>query len=200
MAFDTIVFDLGGVLIDWNPRYLYRQIFDDESAMEHFLSEVCTPAWNALQDAGRSFQEATEERVALFPAWEREIRAFYGRWEETLGGPIQGTVDILESLWLGRQYRLYALTNWSAESFPVAQQRYDFLGWFEGIVVSGVEQCAKPDPALYHILLDRYAIDPGGSIYIDDSLPNVQTARNLGMEVIHFQSPMQLREALAERL
>lgn len=199
-TYDTIVFDLGGVLIDWNPRYLYRQLFATEAEVERFLTEVCTLEWNFAQDAGRTLAEATEWLVGQHPAWETHIRAYYDRWEEMLGGPIAGTVELLEALRDGGRYRLYALTNWSAETFPIARRLYPFLDIFEGIVVSGDERIVKPDPRIYQILLDRYQITPARAIYIDDSLPNVEGARAAGMEAIHFHAPMQLREALAERL
>lgn len=191
--FDTIIFDLGGVLIDWNPRYVYRQIFDSEEKIDWFLSEITYYEWNVRQDAGRPLAEATEELVAKFPEWEAEIRAYYGRWEEMLGGPIEGTVDILRQLKEAGTHRLLALTNWSAETFPVALERYDFLAWFEGIVVSGTEKLVKPDSRLYQILLDRYQVDPKRSIFLDDSLPNVKGAEDLGIRGIHFSSPAQLK-------
>lgn len=199
-AIDTIVFDLGGVLIDWNPKYLYRKIFETEAEIDQFLSTICVPEWNALQDAGRSLEEATEELVAKHPDWEAQIRPFYGRWEEMLGGPIHETVEILERVIASPQYRVYALTNWSHETFPVAQARYEFLSWFEGIVVSGEEKLAKPDPKLYKVLFDRYNINPETAVFIDDSLPNVASSNALGMRAIQFKSPMQLRERLAELL
>ena len=135
--FTTIIFDLGGVLIDWDPRYVYRRIFDTEETIEWFFEEICTNEWNENQDAGRPLKEATDELVTKHPEYEKEIRAYYGRWEAMLGGPIQETVDIFRSLKQANKFRFYALTNWSAETFPVALQRYDFLGWFHGIVMSG---------------------------------------------------------------
>ncbi|MDW3650265.1 MAG: HAD family phosphatase [Bacteroidia bacterium] len=197
---DTIVFDLGGVLIDWNPRYVYRTIFDSEEKVESFLANVCVSSWNEEQDRGRSLKEGTEILLAKHPEWEKEIRAFYDRWPEMLGGPIQGSVDILESLKVGKNYRLYALTNWSDETFPVALGRYDFLQWFEGILVSGKEKLIKPDPAIYKLLFERFNIDPEKAIFIDDSLKNVEGAKAVGMHAIHFRSPMQMREELAELL
>lgn len=197
---DTIVFDLGGVLIDWNPKYVYRTIFDTEEEIDTFLNEVCNMEWNVQQDAGRSLAEATESLVAQHPKWEKEIRAYYGRWEEMLGGAILESVDILESLKAGGQYRLYALTNWSNETFPIAFARYEFLKIFEGILVSGDEKLIKPDPAIYTLLFDRYKIDPATSVFIDDSLKNVEGAKTAGMRAIHFRSPMQMREELAEML
>lgn len=197
---DTIIFDLGGVLIDWNPRYLYRKIFDDEAKMEDFLANITTHDWNELQDGGRPLAEATEILVTEHPEWEAEIRAFYGRWEEMLGGPIYGTVELLETLKNSGRYRMLALTNWSAETFPVAKERYDFLGWFEGILVSGEEMLKKPDVRIYQLMIERYQIDPYKTLFIDDSERNLKGASRVGLNTIHFKSPMQLRERLADTL
>lgn len=197
---DTIIFDLGGVLIDWNPRYLYRKIFVDPGAAEHFLSEICTPAWNHEQDAGRSWEEAIESKVAEFPEYEAEIRAYRDRWDEMLGGAIDETVELLHMLRGGRQYRLLALTNWASDTFQYTLTRFEFLSWFEGIVVSGDEGVAKPDPRIYQTLLDRYQVVPDRALFLDDSEKNVAAARRLGLHAVHFQSPMQLREELADWL
>lgn len=191
----TVVFDLGGVLIDWNPRHLYRKIFPDEAEMERFLSEVCPPQWNALQDAGRPIAEAVAERTALLPDQADAIRAFYGRWEEMLNGAIGGTVDILHAL-RDRGTPLYALTNWSAETFPRALDIFDFLGVFEDILVSGQEGMAKPDPAIYRRLLERHGMRPGDCLFIDDAPRNVAAARAVGMHAVHFRSAEGLREDL----
>ena len=174
MTTDTIIFDLGAVLIDWNPRHLYRKIFSDESRMEWFLANICTGAWNEEQDAGRSFSEATRMLIEQHPDQETEILAFWHRWEEMLGGPIQGTVDILKEIRELNRYKVLALTNWSAETFPIALQRYDFLGWFDGIVMSGEEKTRKPFPGFYRILLDRYAVKPAQALFIDDSARNIE--------------------------
>jgi 2-haloacid dehalogenase len=162
----TIIFDLGGVLIDWNPDYLYRKIFKDETEMRNFLSKVCTPDWNEEQDAGRTLHEATETLVREYPSHEEQIRAFYNRWEEMLGGAIDGTVEIFKELKNSNKYKIYALTNWSAETFPIAVQRFDFLNWFDGIVVSGTEKMRKPFPQFYHILLDRYNVNPREAVLL----------------------------------
>jgi len=193
---DTIIFDLGGVLIDWNPRYLYRKIFKSEEEISWFLQNICTPQWNEQQDAGRSFAEATSELIRKHPDFELAIRAWYDRWQETVGGPIHDTVEILRSLRDKKQHRLYALTNWSAETFPWAKDNYDFLHWFEGIVVSGEEKTMKPRPEFYQILLDRYQVNPASAIFIDDNLANVEVARAMGIEGIHFTQPVQLRREL----
>jgi 2-haloacid dehalogenase len=193
---DTIIFDLGGVLIDWNPRYVYNQIFKTEAELEYFFEEVCTSQWNEEQDAGRPLQEATEWLITQHPDWEKEIRVYYGRWEEMLGGPISETVRILQKLKNQGSHRLYALTNWSAETFPIALNLYDFLHWFEGIVVSGVEKSRKPFPEFYQILLDRYQVAPEKALFIDDNLRNVQGAKEVGLHTIHYHSPAQLKEEL----
>ncbi|HTH57801.1 MAG TPA: HAD family phosphatase [Cyclobacteriaceae bacterium] len=193
MAINTIIFDLGGVLIDWNPRYLYRKIFKTEDEVEWFLKNICTSDWNEQQDAGRSFAEATAELVGKFPEHEHSIRAWYDRWQETIGGSIQGTVEILQAIRDSKQYKLYALTNWSAESFPWAFDNFDFLKWFEGIAVSGVEKTRKPFPDFYQILLSRYNIHPGEALFIDDSHRNILGGEAIGIQGIHFQSPEQLR-------
>jgi 2-haloacid dehalogenase len=190
---DTVIFDLGGVLIDWNPKHLYRKIFEDEKEIDYFLSEICTPEWNEQQDAGRTFKEATEILVAQYPNFEKEIQAFYGRWKEMLGGVIEETVAILEQIHQNKSHRLVALTNWSAESFPYALENFQFLQLFEGILVSGVEKMKKPDPKIYELILDRYQIDAQKSVFIDDSLRNIKGAETFGIKGIHFQSPEQLK-------
>lgn len=195
----TIIFDLGAVLIDWNPHYLYRKIFDKEAEMLHFLENVCTPDWNEEQDAGRSLEKATEMLVAKHPEQEENIRAFYGRWDEMLGGTIEGTVDIFRELKESQKYKLYALTNWSAETFPIAQERYDFLGWFDGIVVSGTEKDRKPFDSFYHTLLNRFDVHPSEAVFIDDNFRNIKAAEKLGIDSIHFTSPEALREELEKR-
>ncbi len=196
---DTIIFDLGGVLIDWNPRYLYRKIFQTEAEVNWFLENVCTTEWNEQQDAGRSFAEATNELIHRFPDQTAAINAWFTRWAETLGGPIHETVDVLRILYEQKQHRLYALTNWSAETFPWAKKNFEFLQWFEGIVVSGEEKALKPNLEFYKILLQRYHVNPAGSVFIDDNLRNIEAARQLGMDSIHFSGPSQLREELSIR-
>ena len=196
---DTIIFDLGGVLIDWNPRYLYRKILKSEEEVTWFLENICTGEWNDMQDAGRSFEEATNELVAKHPEWEVPIRAWYGRWQETISGPLQDTVDILKQIRNANGHRLLALTNWSAETFPWALNNFEFLHWFEGIVVSGVEKTRKPFPEFYQILFDRYKVIPSRSIFIDDNIKNVEGAKNVGMDAIHFKSPKLLRKELVKR-
>jgi 2-haloacid dehalogenase len=196
-AIETVVFDLGGVLIDWDPRYLYRKIFDGESEMEHFLTKIATMEWHLEQDRGRTMKEAAEILTAEHPEHEAEIRAFYDRWPEMFGGPIHGTVDILREL-RERGYPLHALTNYSAEAFVLARRDYDFLEWFDQIVVSGEERMVKPDKDLYAVLIERTGLDPSTTVFIDDSLPNVAAARELGFTAVAFESPGLLREELVK--
>jgi len=192
----SVVFDLGGVLIDWNPRYLYRKMFGgDEAAMEHFLAHVCNSPWNLAQDAGRSWAEAIEVLSAEHPQHRPLISAYRARWDEMLNGPIAETVDILADL-KSKSIPLYALTNWSSETFPIARERYEFLGWFRDIVVSGDEKLIKPDRRIYELLLSRNGLAAAESVFIDDAPKNVEGARAAGMAALHFQSPARLRADL----
>lgn len=195
MPLQTVIFDLGGVLIDWNPRYLYRKLMQSEAEIDYFLSNICTFAWNAQQDAGRSFREATAVLQAQHPQHRDMIAAYYARWEEMLGGAITESVEIFRQV-KRTGLPVYALTNWSAESYPTAQKHFDFLHEFDGVVVSGVEKVAKPDARLFHILLERYNIVATHAVYIDDSASNIATAKSLGLHTIHFQSAAQLRREL----
>lgn len=195
-SIDTVIFDLGGVLIDWNPRHLFRKLFDKEEEMEYFLEHVCTGDWNEQQDAGRPFAEAVAEKVASFPEYEPQINAFFDRWPEMLGGPIEDTVAILEQIHQAKEHRLLALTNWSHETWPVAWERYHFLKHFEDILVSGKEKLKKPDPKIYQLLLARNNVDPRRALFIDDSQRNVKAAKKEGIPSIHFTNPTALRTTL----
>lgn len=195
---NTIIFDLGAVLIDWNPHYMYRTLFTDEQEMVDFLANICTSDWNEEQDAGRSLQEGTDLLVAQFPEHEANIRAFYSRWIEMLGEPFHDTVEIFKQLKESGKYKIYALTNWSAETFPMAQERFDFLGWFDGIVVSGAEKMRKPTPAFYQTLLDRYQVNADEALFIDDNYRNILAAEKMGIKCIHFTSAEALEIKLKE--
>ena len=192
----VVVFDLGGVLLDWNPRHLYRKLFaGDEMAMEDFLGNVCTVEWNERQDAGRSFADATAELLPRHADKAPVIEAFGRRFDEMIAGSIEGSVDILADLKRAGVPR-YALTNWSAETFPPQRQRFEFLSWFDGIVVSGDEGVIKPDPRIFRILLERYRIDPREAVFIDDNPANAEAAASLGIHGIHFRTPELLRREL----
>ncbi len=195
-SIDTIIFDLGGVLIDWNPDYVFQKTIPDAERRAFFYQNICTHDWNIEQDAGRPLAVATEQLVAENPDWETEIRDFYGRWEDMLGGPIPETVDLFRELrGLGR-HRFYALTNWSHETFPVALGRYDFLHWFDGRVVSGEEMTRKPFDDIYEILLERYSVEPQRAVFIDDNADNVAAAERLGIHGIRFENAADLRGRL----
>jgi 2-haloacid dehalogenase len=196
MKIEAIIFDLGGVLIDWNPSYVFDKMFDNEKQKKHFFENICTSDWNEKQDAGRSLKEATETLVAQHPQWKQYIEAYYGRWEEMLGGPIHDTVDVLREIKEKGNYKLYALTNWSAELFPIALERYDFLHWFDGRVVSGEEKIRKPFPEFYQLTLKRFHLQPEKTLFIDDNLRNVEAAQRLGIQVIHFENARQLKKEL----
>jgi len=193
----NVIFDLGGVLIDWNPEYVYLDVFNgDRQKMKWFFDEICPSDWNLNQDAGYPLAEATKERIALFPEHKGLIEMFYGRWEEMLGEAIEGTVAVLNKL--REDYKVVALTNWSHETFPVALERFEFLHWFEGIVVSGEEKTRKPFDDIYLTTLERFNIKPEESIFIDDNADNIETANRLGINGIHFKTPELLKEQLQD--
>jgi 2-haloacid dehalogenase len=191
----TVVFDLGGVLVDWDPRYLYRRLLPDEAAVERFLTQVCTAEWNAAQDAGRSWADAVAEATARFPDHAELIAAYDERWPETIGGEITGTVAVVRDL-RERGLPMYALTNWSGEKFDLTFPMFEWLSWFDGIVVSGREGVVKPDPRIFAILLDRYRLDPPSTLYVDDVEANVDAARDAGMAGVLFTEPDRLRSDL----
>ena len=194
---DAIIFDLGGVLIDWNPEYVFLDVFNgDREKMKWFFDKICTNDWNENQDAGYPISKATEERVALFPEHEELIRMYYGRWEEMLGESIEGTVNILKQLVDSKKYKIVALTNWSHETFPVALKRFEFLQWFEGILVSGEEKTRKPFREIYELTLSRFDIKAESALFIDDNLRNVNAAQAVGIDSIHFHNPDQLKVEL----
>ncbi len=198
---DTIVFDLGGVLIEWDPRHVYRTMFtgpDAEAEMERFLAEVCTPEWNAEQDRGRTLAEATAILVERHPDQAELVEAYYGRWDEMLGEPIGETVQIAREL-KNRGLRLVALSNWSAETFPRARHRMAFLDEFDGVLISGAVGLIKPDRAIFDLVAQRHDVDAGRAIFIDDSPKNVAAAANAGFDAILFESPEQLRRELTRR-
>ncbi len=196
----TIIFDLGNVLIGWQPRALFEQVFETPEEVDYFLQNVATLEWNEKQDAGRTIAEGTAELIAEHPEFEREIRIYYDRWTETITGAIPGTVEILQALKASGKYRLLGLTNWSHELFPWARATFPFLSLFEDILVSGEVGLQKPDPAIYRLLHDTYDLNGyAGCVFIDDSLRNVEAARRVGLDTIRFENPAQLREELAAR-
>jgi 2-haloacid dehalogenase len=197
--FKAIIFDLGNVLINWDPRHVFNDTyFDSVGKRDHFLEKICSMDWNERQDEGRSIVEATQELVAQYPEWESSIRDYYGRWTDMLGGAIPETVEIFRRLKETGSYKIYALTNWQAGLFDIALVRYAFLHWFDGRVVSGEEKMRKPEPAFYQRLLDRYNVDPSEALFIDDNLRNIKAAEAMGIRSIHFTSPAALELSLKE--
>ena len=193
----VVVFDLGGVLIDWNPRYLYRKLFQNEAVMEHFLANICTTEWNLQQDAGRSFAQACATLKLEHPNNAEMIDAWFERFDEMMAGPIAGTVDILTEL-REREVPTYALSNWSAETFPYAQRRFEFLQWFRAIFLSAEVHLVKPDPRIFRSFCEKFALTPEQIIYIDDLQHNVEVASRIGMQAIRFSDPASLREELVQ--
>jgi len=194
---NTIIFDLGGVLVDWNPKYVYRKIFNgDEEKVDWFLNTICTSDWNIEQDGGRTLKDATDLLVKQYPEYEEWIRIYYDQWEEMLNGTIQETEDLLNKLKQDNIYKLYALTNWSGETFPIALQKFNFLQHFEAIVVSGDEKTRKPFEKIYKIILERYGLDASTCVFIDDNLENIKTAEKLGITGIHFKNALHLKGEL----
>jgi 2-haloacid dehalogenase len=191
-----VVFDLGNVLLDWEPRRLFRELIQDPAELDHFLTEICSPSWHYQQDLGRSTAAATADLQQQHPRYAELIGAFYSRWPDMTGGALPATVDVLREL-RDAGIRLIGLTNWPADVFDPARERFPFFAWFEGIVVSGQEKLAKPDPAIFSLLLERYEIDPATAAYIDDTAAHVETARTLGMTGFRFTDTVSLRRDLA---
>lgn len=193
----NVIFDIGAVLVDWNPRYYYRTVMDDEAQIEKFLTEVCHFEWNHTLDLGRPWDDARAELMAKFPEYETMIDAYWHNWLEMFSGPIHESVDILMDI-KRRGYPVYALSNWNNVKFPIAMQEFPFLRLFDGRIVSGEVKLAKPDPRIYQLLLDTYNLNPRESLFIDDRLDNVESARALGIEAVQFISPRQLEQDLIQ--
>lgn len=193
----NIVFDFGGVLIDWNPEYLYKSVFEEKAEMNFFLENVCTPEWNLQQDAGRSLVKATRELQKLHPKYKNEIQLFYDKWTSMLGGQIDKNVALIKPL--KEKYKLYGLTNWSSETFPKALEMYSFFQEIDGIIVSGTEKLMKPNQRIYELLLSRFGLNASECLFIDDNINNIRTAKELGFSTIHFTDGVNLKEELYQK-
>jgi 2-haloacid dehalogenase len=191
---NTIIFDFGGVLIDWNPRYMYRDEFEESAEMEYFLKEVCTDDWNLQQDKGRSLAEGTRILQEKFPEHVEKIQLFYDQWEKMINADIPKNVALLRKL--KEKYKLYGLTNWSAETFPIVFKRYSFFELFDGIVISGVEKLIKPDKKIFELMLERYHLEAKNSLFIDDNMNNIQAAKEMGFATIHITEKTDLKSEL----
>jgi 2-haloacid dehalogenase len=192
----NIIFDLGGVLIDWNPHYMYKKIIPDDTQRNWFIDNICTLDWNEKQDGGRLIKDAVNELLLKHPEHSLYILAYYDRWEEMLNGPIQETVDIFKKIKDKNFFKTYALTNWSAETFPRALELFDFLHWFDGRVVSGEEKTRKPFKEIYEIILTRFNLSTTETIFIDDNLRNIKAAEEIGIKSIHFTDAKSLNQSL----
>lgn len=192
-----IIFDFGGVLIDWNPRYFYKDVFKDESELNFFLNEVCNHSWNEKQDAGRSFKDGIAELVIQYPQYSKEIEMFCANWIDMTGGEIKENTSLIGEL--RDEYLLFGLTNWSAETFPLIYEKYPFFEKFDDIIVSGEEKLIKPDPEIYKRLLQRCAIEAKYSLFIDDNEANIKTAQNMGFHTIHLKQGTNLREEMKKK-
>lgn len=198
MAIKNIIFDFGGVVIDWNPRYFFKDYFKDDEKMEYFLKNIATDEWNIEQDRGRSLAEGTNFQIEKHPDWEKEIRAYYDNWTTMLKSDIPENVAILRKLEFSN-YELFGLTNWSAETFPFALENYDLFKIFKDkIVVSGTEQLIKPDPEIWNILLNRYQIKAEESVFIDDNFKNIEAAKTLGFICVHTKEDTDLEKELRD--
>lgn len=194
MGIEAVVFDFGGVLIDWNPRYLYNKVFKTASETEFFLTHVCTPQWNWRMDKDKTFDESVAELKTVHPEYAKQIEMFDTRWEEMLGDVNEETFSVLKDA--AKVLPVYGLTNWSAEKFALVRPRYAFMDVFDGIVVSGIEKQAKPEEPIFKILLDRYGLKAETTFFTDDSQPNIDTAKRLGFQAHRFVSAADLREKL----
>jgi 2-haloacid dehalogenase len=196
---DTVIFDLGGVLIDWRPLNVYLKAFGgDENKAQWFIDNICDSSWNAELDCGKSWDIALNEKINEFPEYEQYIKLYRNEWELMLHGEISGTVDIFKKLKSSGKYHLYSITNWSTETFSITWEKFDFLKWFEGISVSGNLKMIKPHKEIYLYTLEKYRINPGNSVFIDDNPANIKTANDLGINGILYKSPWQLEKALSD--
>ncbi len=191
----AIIFDFGNVLLEWNPWYVYRRHFDNEEAMKEFFHEVDFAGWNAQQDKGRTFKEGVADHSLRFPKYAHLFQAYHDHWKDSIGDAITGTIDILKRL-KRAGYPLYGLSNWSAETFPFAREKYDFFDLFDDMVISANVGLVKPEPEIYNVMLEKIGRPASECLFIDDSLPNIQQANTMGFNTIHFQSPVQLKEEL----
>jgi 2-haloacid dehalogenase len=196
-SIESVVFDVGGVLVDWDPRHLYRSVFDDPEEMERFLAEVCSPEWHAPHDRGVSTAASCAELARRHPGQAELIWAWWLRSEEMVAGEVPGTARLVEEL-VAAGRRCFALTNMEAETYPLRRERFPFFAWFDGVVVSGLEGVSKPDPEIFCRLLDRYSLDEHATLFVDDNADNVETAASLGMQTVRFESADQLRDRLVQ--
>ena len=193
----NIVFDFGGVLVDWNPHHLYDKYFGSVEKAEWFLNNICLYSWNIQMDGGKPFAEGVAELQAEYPEWSEAIAIYHTRWIEMMGGEIEGMSSLVQRL-KAAGYRVFGLTNWSSETFPLVRDKYPIFSLMEGMVVSGEEHLLKPSAAIYNCLLERYGLRAEESLFVDDNLANVEGARAVGMQGVQFISAEELERGLKE--
>ena len=192
----NIIFDFGGVLVDWNPHYLFDKYFNDLDEANYFVENVCNSEWNAEMDGGKPFEQAVRERSAMFPKYAEALRLYQTNWMDTMGEEIPGMYDLIKSLKINGFPVIYGLTNWSAETFPTVQKTYRIFSLIDKIVVSGEVRQLKPNPEIFHTLLDKYSLKAEESLFIDDNLKNVEGAKAVGINAVLFRGVEKLREDL----
>ena len=195
----NIIFDFGGVLLDWNPHYLYDPYFGDVEKAEWFLTNICTYPWNAQHDAGKPVAEGTTELIAQYSEWEKEIRMYYSEFEKMLSGQIADMEEYIKEL-KGRGFRIYGLSNWSVETFAMIRPKYPILDLMEDMVISGKEKVMKPDAKIYQIAISRFGVKPEESVFIDDNVNNIIGCEAAGIHGIVFKDAGQLRSDLEKLL
>lgn len=198
MAIKNLIFDFGEVLVDWNPKYLYRKIFESEEEIDQFFTTIDFFNMNYKMDGGLTFAEFVSTLTEKYPQYREAIAAYCSRWDETLGSANTPVVEILEQFKNDDRYRIFGLTNWAAETFPIGQKKFPFFGWFEDVVVSGKIGIVKPNAEIYQCLLERNQLIAQECLFIDDRLENVEGAKKLGIEAIHYRSPEQLTNDLSQ--
>ena len=191
----TIIFDFGGVLVDWDPHRMLDAYFGSREKADWFIANICTGEWNAQMDAGKPFAQGIAELSAEYPEWSTEIQAYFDRWIEMIGGEIPGMLEIMKDL-KRKGYKMYGLTNWSAETFCQVRHKFEVFDQLDGMLVSGEEKMLKPDPAFFQLLVDRFNLNPAECLFIDDNQPNVDGARRFGLNAIRFKDADTLRKEL----
>ena len=191
----TIIFDFGGVLVDWDPHRMLDAYFGSREKADWFIANICTGEWNAQMDAGKPFSQGIAELSAEYPEWSTEIQAYFDRWIEMIGGEIPGMLEVMIDL-KRKGYKMYGLTNWSAETFCQVRHKFEVFDQLDGMLVSGEEKMLKPDPAFFQLLVDRFNLNPAECLFIDDNQPNVDGARRFGLNAIRFRDAATLRKEL----
>jgi len=195
---DTIIFDLGGVLVNWDPKNLYKKVFKTQEEVDWFLANVCTPEWNIEQDGGRTIAEAVALKTAEYPDYKEQIELFYNGWKKMFYGIIKENVELQQQLIENPKYKVYALTNWSAEKWDIALELFPFFNDFDGVIVSGIEKTRKPFDEIYQLILNRFNITPEKALFIDDNLENVKAAKKNKINAVHFTGSISLSNLISK--